>query len=250
MSESSTPRHLSDANAWSEHEEESGVRDWEALGLRPRHRTPPIPVNTLSKCLRQSLPSQRPAPRSSPPQSFAPPSFPPRSPLPSLHSQDCPTDRTGQEPLFEVSSPFASQPPPPPTADSSRPARVTIESQARAMREAMARGDDESALLMGEALLALIPGDLHVGQCVAWCRRSLERRFLKRLGGAHQIPIPLVRGEPVQCLPLEPKEAFVLSLVDGATTVDDIVDISGMARVDALRTLWRLCERDVIWVEA
>ena len=44
----------------------------------------------------------------------------------------------------------------------------------------------------------------------------------------------------VACAPLEPREAFILSLVDGSTTVEAIVDLTGLQRQEALGVLARL----------
>jgi DNA-binding CsgD family transcriptional regulator len=48
------------------------------------------------------------------------------------------------------------------------------------------------------------------------------------------------RGPDVAKAPLDPREAFVLSLVDGSMTAAEIADISGMSQADVLKTLQKL----------
>ena len=52
----------------------------------------------------------------------------------------------------------------------------------------------------------------------------------------------------VTSLPLEPQAAFVLSRVDGGSSVEDVIDMSGLARLDTLRILYALLEQGVIEV--
>lgn len=61
------------------------------------------------------------------------------------------------------------------------------------------------------------------------------------VGGA--IPESKVEIEKMAELSLEPSEGFILSRVDGATTVQAIVKISPLPEIDALLVIWRLvCE--------
>ena len=50
----------------------------------------------------------------------------------------------------------------------------------------------------------------------------------------------------LQWLALDHRAGFLLSLVDGMSTVDEILDISGMTRLDALRIILDLTERNVV----
>jgi hypothetical protein len=69
---------------------------------------------------------------------------------------------------------------------------------------------------------------------------------LAALGGAASVPhlaVPLPR---VAALRLDAKAGFLLSLVDGASSVDDIVDISGVSRSETIRILHGLLKKAVI----
>jgi len=52
-------------------------------------------------------------------------------------------------------------------------------------------------------------------------------------------------------LPLMPREGFVLSLIDGTTTADELADLSGLDRSDIIAILGKLSELGVLeWTEA
>ena len=56
----------------------------------------------------------------------------------------------------------------------------------------------------------------------------------------------VVSPEEVQWLSLDHRAGFLLSLVDGQSTVDEILDISGMTRLDALKIIHDLTEQQVV----
>jgi hypothetical protein len=60
------------------------------------------------------------------------------------------------------------------------------------------------------------------------------------------VPFPLTTAEAAQRVSIDHWAGFVLSLVDGATTIDDILDASALAEVEALRLLCDLRERGLI----
>lgn len=82
-------------------------------------------------------------------------------------------------------------------------------------------------------------------------RRSsaLDQTYLDALGGPFGVPRVVVSPAALTGLSLAREAAFLLSLIDGASTVDDLIDISGMGRLDTLRTLYELLQRRVVSVE-
>jgi len=72
--------------------------------------------------------------------------------------------------------------------------------------------------------------------------------LLARLGGPRKIPKVAVATAKVVALGLDHRAGFVLSLVDGGSSVEDLLDVSGMPRRDALRILCDLVERGAIKV--
>jgi hypothetical protein len=50
----------------------------------------------------------------------------------------------------------------------------------------------------------------------------------------------------VQGPSLDHRSGFLLSLVDGQYTVDEILDMSGMSRLDALKIIHQLVEQEIV----
>lgn len=67
--------------------------------------------------------------------------------------------------------------------------------------------------------------------------------FAARIGPLDQVISVVISPEEVQWLTLDHRAGFLLSLVDGQSTVDEILDISGMTRLDALKIIFDLAER-------
>jgi hypothetical protein len=55
-----------------------------------------------------------------------------------------------------------------------------------------------------------------------------------------------VPSDQIRWLTLDHRAGFLLSLIDGGSTVDQILDISGMTRLDALRIMYQLLDQRVI----
>jgi hypothetical protein len=77
----------------------------------------------------------------------------------------------------------------------------------------------------------------------------LVETYLAALGGTEGIPCLAIDPAAVPSLPLAPEGAFVLSRIDGGSSVEDVVDMSGLARVEALRILCELLQRGIIRVD-
>jgi len=70
--------------------------------------------------------------------------------------------------------------------------------------------------------------------------------YLADLGSRAHIPFTLLRGDEALRMPLDHWAGFVLSLVDGHATVDEIIDASSMPEIEALRLLCDLREQGLI----
>jgi len=110
---------------------------------------------------------------------------------------------------------------------------------------------------LGAAEAALQAGDL--GAAVDACEAALtqagglasdvvraqlplvERIYSAVLGGFDRVP---VHGQATG--DLEPRSAFLLSRLDSAMTVEDVLDVSGMPRLEALRVLALLVRRGAV----
>ncbi|HEY2748200.1 MAG TPA: hypothetical protein VGL86_26440 [Polyangia bacterium] len=72
----------------------------------------------------------------------------------------------------------------------------------------------------------------------------VEQIYGAILGGAERTP---VHGKAVA--DLEPRSAFLLSRLDGSMTVEDVLDVSGMPRLEALRTMALLVRRGAVIIK-
>ncbi len=70
--------------------------------------------------------------------------------------------------------------------------------------------------------------------------------YLARLGSRTHVPFTRTSREAALRVPLDHWAGFVLSLVDGKASIDEIVDASSLPEVEALRLLCELRDRGLI----
>jgi hypothetical protein len=73
-----------------------------------------------------------------------------------------------------------------------------------------------------------------------------EAAYLRRLGSMQSIP-RMVR--PMQDLELDQRSGFVCSFIDGASTIEDIIDVSSVPKLEVLRILDDLVAQGGVSVE-
>jgi hypothetical protein len=122
----------------------------------------------------------------------------------------------------------------------------TIEDPVAEMRERFSLGDYTGALEMAELILAEEPGNLEAAECGENCRTVLESMFAAKLGALNRVPMVVVPRTQMRWLSIDHRAGFVLSLVDGSSSVDMILDVCGMPKLDALRILHELVERKIV----
>lgn len=126
-------------------------------------------------------------------------------------------------------------PPPPPAAPS-----------AQEMSDRLALGDYSGALEMAEKLLVLDPDNEPVKVCAESCRGILKQMYITRIGPLDRVPLVMVARDQMRWLSIDHRAGFVLSLVDGVSSIEMILDVSGMAVLDALRILSELAQQRII----
>lgn len=114
------------------------------------------------------------------------------------------------------------------------------------MQERYALGDFTRALELAEAILQKHPDDTTTRRYAQNCRDVLTQMFAARIGPLDQVMSVVISPQEVQWLSLDHRAGFLLSLVDGQSTVDEILDISGMSRLDALKIIHQLVEQQVV----
>jgi hypothetical protein len=76
-----------------------------------------------------------------------------------------------------------------------------------------------------------------------------EDALLERIGPLDRVPRIAADAGEVHALARDRPTAFLLSQIDGVSTLDMIVDVSGMPRLDALRILFALLERQTLKID-
>lgn len=84
------------------------------------------------------------------------------------------------------------------------------------------------------------------GAAAADVLAEIGAAYLARLGSRSHVPFTVMTSDEALRIPLEHWASFVLSLVNGATSVADIVDAASMPEVEALRLLCELREQGII----
>ena len=122
----------------------------------------------------------------------------------------------------------------------------TIDDPIAEMGERFSLGDYTGALEMAELILAEDPGNLEAAECGENCRTVLESMYAARLAPLDRAPIVVVPRAQMRWLSIDHRAGFVLSLIDGSSTVETILDVSGMPKLDALRILHELVQQKIV----
>jgi len=164
--------------------------------------------------------------------------------------------RPNEEPLLDPDTERA----PPPSVDSTSPDgdRFSLEfglppapqgkfdAALREIKDRYAMGDYSGALLTAEGILEADPDQPDAIRYANRCRQVLTDMYSARIGQMSQVASVAVPPDQIRWLSLDHRAGFLLSLVDGQSTLDEVLDISGMPRLDALRILFSLIEERVI----
>lgn len=105
------------------------------------------------------------------------------------------------------------------------------------------------ALALAEGLVARDSTDASAKNFVDECRRMLERELIGRVGSLDVVPTLAVSPYDLTRLSLDHQMAFLLSRVDGVSTLEALLDVSAMARLDALRLVAKLMEDGILCLE-
>jgi hypothetical protein len=189
----------------------------------PSREDPPAPSTEPIDLPDMFMPSVRPEPQAAPLSEIepAPPTVAPDTVQDAAH-------------MFEVSARQESS------------LRVKLE-RVRARFEV---GDFSGALVLAEAMLEEEPRHL-AAKCYAdSCRAMLRQMYLARIGDKACTLRQVMDSEQVKGLQLDHRAGFLLSLADGVNTIDEILDVSGMPALDALRILYELIQEGVVEAEA
>lgn len=128
--------------------------------------------------------------------------------------------------------PYVPSPPVPPTAQE--------------MNDRVSLGDYTGALEIAEKLLVAEPKNEQVRACADNCRAVLRQMYITRVGPLERVPMVMVARDQLRWLSIDHRAGFVLSLVDGVSSIEMILDVSGMPELDALRILSELAQQRIV----
>jgi hypothetical protein len=117
------------------------------------------------------------------------------------------------------------------------------------MEELYALDDLTGALRFAELVLGREPANEQAKRCAENCRRRLLALYSSKIGNLGAVPVPAMTETELRWLGLDHRSGFLLSRVDGMATVEDVLDVCGMPRLEALKTLVDLLDRGAIRVE-
>jgi hypothetical protein len=114
------------------------------------------------------------------------------------------------------------------------------------MHDRFSLGDYTGALEVAEAVLRVDPSNADASECAQQCRQTLQNMYTARIGPLDRVPVVMVPREQLRWLSIDHRAGFLLSHVDGVSSLEMILDVSGMPTLDALRILYELAQQRVI----
>jgi hypothetical protein len=114
------------------------------------------------------------------------------------------------------------------------------------MLECYAVADYAGAITLADLVLADAPENLVALECRSKSSTALEGIYAARLGSMSHVPIVVMTTVEIDRLEIDHRAGFLLSLIDGASSLEAVLDVCGMPRLDALRILRELVQRGAI----
>ncbi len=118
------------------------------------------------------------------------------------------------------------------------------------MADRYALGDYTAALRIAELILGRDPQNDAALDMAESCRAKLEQLYGSRLGSFDRVLSVAVSPHEVRWLGLDHRAAFVLSRIDGQQTLAQLIETSGIGRLEVLKTVVELLERGAIRLSA
>jgi len=110
----------------------------------------------------------------------------------------------------------------------------------RVAREKLDAGQLEKAVRHLQAAASLEPHDRALRERIAEVEFHIRARMTDEGMGLDAVPELSIGPDEMAKLDLEPSEGFILSRIDGTSSVENIVKISPLAEIDALLVMWNL----------
>lgn len=128
--------------------------------------------------------------------------------------------------------------------DHSRPsAELDLEGE---MQDCYALDDLTGALRFAELILGRDPTSGEARHIADDCRVRLQGLYSSKIGELTRVVEVALDEAELRWLGLDHRSGFLLSRIDGVTTVEELLDVCGMPKLEALKTLAELVERGAI----
>jgi len=114
------------------------------------------------------------------------------------------------------------------------------------MRERLELGDYSGALAAAEEIVRSSAEDTELKRVIKECRRVLIGMYESRIGSFDRVPVVAVSPHELVWRNLDAATGFVLSRIDGMSTFEDVVDVSGLPRFETCRILNQLLQDGII----
>jgi len=150
---------------------------------------------------------------------------------------------------FEALSPIVDEPPTDGDGVRLRPSRapkVSMDARRSKMAERMELGDFTGALEAAEEMLLASSDDIEAIKVRDECRSVLIGMYEARIGNFERIPEVIISPHELIWRNLDASTGFVVSRIDGASSIEDILDISGLPRFETCRILAQLLQDGII----
>jgi hypothetical protein len=135
-------------------------------------------------------------------------------------------------------------------APPSAPEPTSLDQRAMEMHALLEAGNYSSALVLAESVLVSDPKHAGALECAEFSRAALGDRYLENLGGRLAIPRVVMNPEEVRSAALDHRSGFLLSFIDGSMTIEEVLDVSSMPELDALRIMFELRMQGIIQADA
>ena len=129
-------------------------------------------------------------------------------------------------------------------------AKLSAEILLQDAQEAVESEDLEGALELLRAAAAQDPDRIELEGFVDGVRSRLLKQYREEVGDVQGVPSVIADKAVIMNINLPAQAGFLLSLVDGKTTIREIVSISGMDAFDAFRILKCLLEAKIAAVDS
>lgn len=117
------------------------------------------------------------------------------------------------------------------------------------MEELYALDDLTGALRHAELILGRTPDNEQAQRCATNCRNRLIQLYNSKIGKLDRVVVLALGDSELRWLGLDHRSGFLLSRIDGYSTIEELLDVCGMPRLEALKTLADLLERGAIRVQ-